>query len=263
MAKIHLDRIKEKFGWSGKNYQDLVTNILTQNRKNIKNNVGRILVRDFRSQASKLEEGKTVQILDLQDVFPKRSVYMLKAAEQGELITDTLRDKLTRRLRQVLSQPEYAQRRGRNAGLIKENLVSDFQGHVTEIFDGYTKKTKKEMPTNISTIAKTEVHSAINMVRHEYISALTDKNPDLQMMKVWIHRGSRRKDYAARVGHRNLNLIRVPFREDFRLEGIRGQTYSVSRPHDDRLPAEESINCGCEIKYVLAGKTANTQESGQ
>ena len=51
MAKIHLDRIKKKYGWSGENYKKLISKIVQANTENIHNSISRILVRDLKAKA--------------------------------------------------------------------------------------------------------------------------------------------------------------------------------------------------------------------
>lgn len=252
MAKIWLDRLKKKYGWRGKNYRKLVSQIVVQNTENIHNAVGRILVRDLKEKAKTLRTGKQILIPDVTDVLPKRAVHLRKAAEKGELLTDTLRDRLTKNLREVLNTPDYEHRRGPMAGAVKESLIADFQDKITQVFDGYTKRHGKDMPSNLATIARTEVRSTVSVVKHEYMEAMMKKNPDLVIEKVWIHRGSKRKGYVPRGGHQDLDGVQVGFDEDFEIENeTTGATHYAKHPHDDSLPPEEVINCGCEMKYIL------------
>lgn len=251
MAKIHLDRIKKKYGWTGQSYRELMAKIVETNTNNIHNNIGRILVRDLKAKAQTLRTGKQILIPDLTSVLPKRAIHLRKAATKGELMTDTLRDKLTSDLKQVLSTPEYEHQKGRMTGAVKESLITDFQNKITETFDGYTKKRGKDMPTNLATIARTEVRSAVSVVKNEYMQALADKNPDMEIMKVWIHRGSGRRGYEPRGNHEDLDGTQIKMDEDFEIISEDGSRHLCAHPHDDRLPAGEVINCGCEMKYVF------------
>lgn len=261
MAKIHLDRIKRKYGWTGENYKKLISKILEENTKNIHNNIGRILVRDLKAKAKTLRIGKQILVPDITAVFPKRAVHLRKAAEKGELMTDTLRDRLTGHLREVLKTPEYEHQKGRMAGAVKEDLIRDFQGRITEVFDGYTKRHGKDMPSNLETIARTEVRSALSVVKNEYMQALADKNPDMDIQKVWIHRGSRRKGYKPRGNHEDLDGTQIPINEDFEIISEDGSRHLCAHPHDDRLPAGEVINCGCEMKYIFVKRKAGEPNS--
>jgi hypothetical protein len=261
MAQIHLDRIKKKYGWTGENYKKLISKILEENTKNIHNNIGRILVRDLKAKAKTLRIGKQILVPDITAVFPKRAIHLRKAAEKGELLTDTLRDRLTGHLRETLNKPEFEHKKGRLAGAIKEELVTEFQNKITETFDSYTKKRNKKMPSNLATIARTEVRSALSVVKHEYMTALVEKNPDLDVQKVWIHRGSSRPGYHPRGHHEDLDGTQIPMDEDFEIITDDNERYFCAYPHDDRLPAGEVINCGCEMKYIFVKRKARESNS--
>ena len=251
MAKIHLDRIKKKYGFTGQSYRKLIEQILETNTQNIHNNIGRILVRDLKAKAKTLRVGKQILVPDLTSVLPKRAIHLRKSAEKGTKLTDTLRDRLTNDLKQVLTTPAYEQQKGRMAGKLKESLITDFQNKITETFDGYTKKRGGTVPSNLATTARTEVRSAISVVKNEYMQALADKNPDMEIQKVWIHRGSGRRGYDPRGNHEDLDGTQIQMDEDFEIISEDGTRYLCAHPHDDRLPAGEVINCGCELIYVF------------
>ena len=261
MAKIHLDRIKKKYGWTGQPYRELIAQIVETNTANIHNNIGRILVRDLKAKAKTLRTGKQILIPDLTSVLPKRALHLRKAATKGELMTDTLRDKLTNQLRDVLRKPEYEHQKGRLAGAVKEDLINEFHGKIAQTFDSYTKKHGGEQPSNLATIARTEVRSALSVVKHEYMTALANKNPDMDIMKVWIHRGSGRKGYTPRGSHEDLDGTQVGMEEDFEILADDGNRYLCAHPHDDRLPADEVINCGCEMRYIFVKRKSSEPNS--
>ena len=260
MAKIHLDRIKKKYGWSGENYKKLISKIVQANTENIHNSISRILVRDLKAKAKTLRVGKQILVPDVTSVLPKRAIHLRKAAEKGELLTDTLRDRLTANLREVLTQPEWEHKRGRLTGAVKEDMITEFQNRITQTFDGYTKRHKKEMPSNLATIARTEVRSAVSVVKNEYMQALADKNPDMEIHKIWIHRGSGRRGYHPREHHEDLDGTQVKMDEDFEIISEDGSRHLCAHPHDDRLPAGEVINCGCEMKYVFVKRKSNNEQ---
>lgn len=251
MAKIHLDRIRKKYGFTGQSYRKLIEQILETNTQNIHNNIGRILVRDLKAKAKTLRIGKQILVPDLTSVLPKRAIHLRKSAEKGTKLTDTLRDRLTNDLKQVLTTPAYEQQKGRLAGKLRESLITDFQNKITETFDGYTKSRGEKLPSNLATIARTEVRSAVSVVKHEYMQALVNKNPDLDVQKVWLHRGSGRKGYTPRGNHEDLDGTQIGMDEHFEIISEDGRRHLCAHPHDDRLPAEEVINCGCEMKYVF------------
>lgn len=68
--------------------------------------------------------------------------------------------------------------------------------------------------------------------------------------KMWRHTGSYRND--PRKNHVDMDGQRVPVGEPFKLDGIKGGTYSPMYPRDSSLPPEESINCHCISQPIVS-----------
>ena len=125
---------------------------------------------------------------DVSEVLPKRSIFIRKGAESGEKISDTIRDALTKTLRQSLNQftpitgeATYIRRRGVKAGTINDKLINNFEKDIRNVFNGYVKKNKfLRMPPNIHAIAVTEYRGSIADIRSNYTDQLLQKNKNLE-----------------------------------------------------------------------------------
>lgn len=120
MSKLHLDTLKRRYGWKGGKYQDLISKIIETNTRNVENKVSQLHSEHWDKALKKItpEENKFT-LPNLSEVLPKRAVSILKAATSGKLISDTLRDALTKNLRDTLDQhddqgrPRYTYTRGK------------------------------------------------------------------------------------------------------------------------------------------------------
>jgi len=273
MAKIWLDRLIDKYnlprdGWSGKPYGELVKKIIAQNSENIQNKIVRMNKTTWDKTLRKVVGIEKRFILpDISSVLPKRDIYVRKASIQGTIISDTLRDSLTKNLKDSLKEltsktqePTYIRRRGAMTGTINPKIIKEFEKKITNTFLNYTRKDKTlGMPKNIHTIAVTEVRSSINEVKSQYVKKLVENNPGIEIRKVWIHNKSLSKN--PRQGHiqmayksakKPLNLnqeFEVPHYEKGRMKVIK-----MMYPHDPNAPVEAIVNCNCDIDYRIKRK---------
>jgi hypothetical protein len=207
-------------------------------------------MRKFRHEGSK---EKRVVLPDVTDVLPKRSVFIRKAADKGQLISESLRRKLTTDLRQILEKPDYMVKRGKLAGTLKAQALDEFRAKITETFQGYTKRDPKfGMPRNIEAIARTEVRSTIDQMKNEYMGQLSKNNPDVEVVKTWKH--NRRFSKAPRIHHAALNGKSVLYNESFVTKNEKGQEIVIPYPHHESLPPEEVISCSCEVIHTIRRK---------
>jgi len=256
LAKIHLDRLKSKYGEgtvTGSTYAKLISEIIAENTSNVSKAVLRMDSEIIEKQVSKLERAKDKRITlpDIQEVFPKKEITIRKSAEKGNLISDNLRDKLTKDLRNILSETGYVSAKGKNKGFMKKSVIKEFEKSITKTFENYTKRDKNfGMPSNIHAIAVTETRSAVNNIKHEYMTAMVKENPELQTMKTWIHNGSMSKN--SRPHHYKLHGKTIPMNKLFKLKNNdTGEVFMIEYPHHESLPAGEVINCNCEVGYFL------------
>lgn len=272
MAKLHLDRLKKKFAGlkvSGNNYKELIKEIISVDTGNVQRKIMRITNDKFSKVAKKYRAREIRMVLPgKEDVFPKHAVHVRKAAESGELISDSLRDQLTKALRERLNtfsgktgEQSFVVRRGAKAGQINKKLLTGFEQDITDIFTNYTKKDKKiGMPKNIHTIAVTEVRSSINEIKGEYVNKLLEKNPELEIKKKWVQNRNLAKE--PREGHSRVNGKVVKFNEYFTVpiyKIVKGKNKKAGMtlmkyPHDPQAPADQVIGCNCDYDIIITKK---------
>jgi hypothetical protein len=273
MAKVHLDRISKRYGtegWEGKNYQALMKIIIAENTQSITNKVAKINRSGWNSALKKItKKEKRFIIPDIKDVLPKQSVFIRKGAQQGKILTDELRTRLKKDLRKTLNQftpktgeAKFIRRRGTKAGTTNEKLIGQFEKSISSTFKSYTKKDPKYgMPTNIHSIAVTEMRSSINTIKSQYMAKMLDDNPDLIVHKNWIQ--NRHLSKVPRIGHGIVakrkpiplnSFYNVPSYKKVGGRWVRAGSDNMLHPHDPDAPADQTVSCSCEEEYVVRWK---------
>jgi hypothetical protein len=268
MSKVHLDRLRKKYGTdiSGANYEAVVKEILLQNNENVSNKMARMSNKKWQSLAKKISTKEKRMVLpDMKEIAPPRAMTILKTAEKGKMITETLRDGLTRDLRQTLDEfsatgkDSYVRQTGTTAGRVNPQLVKEMENKLTERFKNYTKKDKAlGAPPDVHRIAVTEVRSAINNTKKAYIDKVLEKNPDIEARKKWIHNKALSRE--PRRGHMQLNNKTVGINELFKVPNykkIKGSLklmgYDMMKhPHDPDAPADQVIQCNCDWDIIVS-----------
>jgi len=271
MAKIHLDRLKKRYKdipIQGETYSEIVKSVLLQNNENISNKMSSLSENKWKVLAKKIrpsDPAKRLVLPDLNEIVPKRAITILKSAEKGEMIRETLRDSLTRDLRNSLDQfsasgkDSYVRQAGKTAGRINPQLIKDFEKRIQGTFDTYTKKDKSlGSPENVHRIAVTEVRSAINNTKNLYTQKMIEKNPDIEARKVWIHNSSMSKE--PRRGHQKLDGKSIGMNESFKVENwkiVKGRPVKtgvdmMKHPHDPDAPSEQVIQCNCDYDIIVS-----------
>lgn len=258
MAKVHLDRLREKYGWTGGKYRDLIKRIIATNRDNLARGMARMSKRDFEKAQRKVStQEKRFVVPDEGDVVPKRAAHVRKAAINGQKITDTLRDRLTKNLRDRMreftpqtGEATYLTRRGSRAGRVNPKLVDKFQKDIRKTFESYTKRNPEyDMPSNIRNIAVTEFRSTVDEVKYQYMVKLQEKNPDFEIRKRWIH--NKRLSAEPRDNHEAMEGVTVRFDEPFMVPSERRGKIAMRYPHDSQAPEEEVIGCHCDFDVLV------------
>ncbi len=251
MAKLDLNHLKKKYGkegWTGQKYRDLVSKILARNEKILSGEVYESNTKNLAKVIRNAKDNKTKRIVipPISDVI-RGDMILRKSADRGKIITNTLRDKILGDLKQTISENKITIPTGINAGMVNNNLVVEMEKKLTSTFEGYVKKNPKfgGVPTNIHTIAVTEVRSTINNARQKYISEVLTANPTTRIVKEWVH--NKKLSKAPRIDHMALNGVTVEFNEYFEMEDGSKLLY----PHDPSAPPEQVIGCNCELKYRL------------
>lgn len=256
MAKIHLDRIKEKYGWKGHNYRVLMSAIIADNAQRVHNSVAQVDHKILENQMKKITtKEKKLNLPRLSDVIKPQSQWTRKGADRGKLITDNLKDKLSKNLRTILDKPEYMRQRGRLTGTLKDQALLDLRETMKQTFKNYTKVDPTiGIPKNIKAIVSTELRSVVNQTKDEYNRKLLQANPDIVIMKKWIHNGNvwGSKDYIPRRYHKQLHGETIPYADNFKIKDEKTKKiYHVPYPHYETLPPEQVINCNCELQTIV------------
>ena len=245
--KLYLDPIRKRTGWTGDRLSGLMNRIIAVNQEKAFTAIGRLRSSQFEKQNVK----QAFRLPDLSEVLPKRSVFARKAAIRGRLITDNLRDSLTRDLRATLAESEWTGARGK----MNPKLIDAFRERITQSFEGYTKRDPRYgMPSNIRNIAVTEIGATINDVKKTYHDRIMQSNPDIKAYKTWQHSGDRKRIKVPRRGHLRMNGVRVEASTSFQVplydaKGRYVRTDSMDRPHDERAPLEQVLGCLCTVNY--------------
>jgi len=256
---MKLDKLKKRYGITGGTYQDLISKILQENAKVIHKHVVSVNDDHYKKVATRFNKksAKRFVVPDIFDEIPDSGLQLRKSAEKGQLISDTLKDDLRNNLREVLDlktgvtgQSKLITQTGKKAGTINNHLIDLYEKKITETFANYIKDDPNaKMPSNIKTIATTEVRSAVHDIQHSYVTELTKRNPSLRIFKKWIHNPNlsitKPRDNHAKLGR----FKAIPLEQNYIFQTEKGKTVSASRPHDPSLPPEEVIGCHCDIEY--------------
>jgi len=256
MAKYHIDRLKKKYSdWTGQKYRDLMGDIIAHNTWQVAQTVVRTTDEKFKEIAKKTmqKQSKKIFLPALTQIIPDKKIHFRKAATEGHIIIDSVREDLSKKLREVLQKPELLKLRGRHAGRLNPEVVNALQQTITETFENYTKKNPRYgMPSNVHTIAVTEIRSAVNGMKKAYISGVMIRNPNLDVTKTWLHNNIAKKP---RQGHLSLNGITVGVHEKFKVEREDSSGFDfMDHPHSDDAPPEQVIGCNCDIDYRFEKK---------
>jgi hypothetical protein len=273
VGKVHLDRLRRRVGYTGETYERLMAKIIAANHESISNAVGRMKVGRIKDSVRRMRgaEWRTMILPNLQDVLPKRSVFIRKGADRGKLLTDDLRGRLTGDLRGVLLEfstktglPTFVRRTGAEKGQINEELVKEFREQIVKTFEGYTKVDPTiGVPRNVNAIAITEARSVINDIKHTYYTRLAEKNPDVDVRKRWVQHPSLSKE--PRPGHGDVDGTEIEIDQAFDVPEYKkvgdhwvatGKVVSMMHPHAPGAGPEDVINCHCDITFLARKKRA-------
>jgi hypothetical protein len=170
-----------------------------------------------------------------------------KSAESGAQITDTIRDRLVRGLRNALQEePELA----------IEKMVKV----VNETMSPYTKRiSPTETTPAAKAIAVTEVRSAVDLAKWTYASRFAEENAmTMDIKKQWRHNDHLVK--TPRRGHKLMHGVIVPFDKPFLVPTSTG-TVEMLYPHDADAPADQVIGCQCSYDILVTLKEEDIRKS--
>lgn len=259
MASTFFKRISERYGdenIKGGRYGRIVREILNENNTKTQNKIFRLTNESHKKSLKGFskEKAKTIKLPISEDVISKR-LSILKSAEHGKQITESLRDQLQRNLRDTMKEfsgtgeNKMEIQRGRTTGKINPKLIKDFQDRIQETFVSRTKKDPETgVPGNVRNIAVTEIRSAIDDIKQTYTERLLEKNPNLEATKTWLQNKSLSR--VPRKGHGRVNGTTIQKNEKFKVyrEDLKNFDY-MDRPHDPDAILEQKIGCSCDIIY--------------
>lgn len=236
----------EQYGWSGGKYQNLITTIVSENHQKVAEAVLTTDKARFQKNLGELSpktsRGKQIILPDIRNVIRKSNT-VIKAAEKGKLISETLRDRIKADVRQTLLENNVNTTRG----TVRKDLAAQLSNKLRETFAGYTRKDPSlGMPPNIHAIAVTETRTVVNNARLEYVRAVA-RESDRIAVKTWVHNTS--LSSKARRGHYLLDGTQIRLGEKFIIKDEHGRHYRADGPHDPNLPASEVVSCNCELAF--------------
>lgn len=258
---LHLDRLKRRHGWTGESYRDLVKAILARGIGETSKTAASFQRAALSESARRAGASLTGNLLlpPAEGAALSRDAVLRKAAQDGDLVTDTLRDRLQRRLRRELadfySKPGAKLERGEERGRIGPGTVDRFERAVREVLEPYCRRMGKPAPSNCRAIADTEVRSSASLAKEAYAQSVANANASrFRVYKVWRHRPQLSKE--PRDGHAEVDGQRRALGDAFRvpLTDSKGRTTgytSMMHPHDPSAPLEQVISCHCECDYVV------------
>lgn len=244
--------LKSKYGWTGEKYSDLCSKIMKENRIKIANVVANEDERTYRKKLSQIRQetqgkgkDRTFKVPSSKKII-QQSNTIIKAAEQGRLMTKKLRQSLQANIKKTIMKHGVSDMNGS----VPKEILEDAKKAVTKTFSTYTKGKGKELPANINTIATTETRSAVNTIRYEYTKKVNQeiKADGYEIRKQWVH-----NDIAEVPRQSHIKLARsAPIgMDDYFKWTDKGKTFTAKHPHDTALPASQTINCNCENKFVV------------
>lgn len=227
--RLTLKKLAKKYGVDikGATYTKVIQEIINENVARASKKMGDLSNRRMK-QAFKdsVENG----VVDL-PVYAVPNVTVRKGAEDGKMVTDTLRDVLTRGLRKAITDNPND----------TEKAIAQMQSHIKDIFTTYTTSHAKM-------IAVTEVRSSVDLSKAEYVRELISRNPNkLRVTKKWVHNDHLVK--IPRLTHKAIDGEKVLFNQPFSI----GLMY----PHDPNASASEVIGCQCGYQIEVEEMATN------
>lgn len=229
-------------------YAELVQEVIAHNTEKVVRGLGRVSEARYRRAADRALGRGALELPRWDEVVPARAVWLRKSMESGEVISETLRARLTAAMRAELVDWRGAE--GAAPGRVPPELLRRLEGRIALEMQSYTRPSAPGRASSARTIAVTEARSAVDEVKFEYAKAMALANTDrLAVRKRWKHNDSLVR--APRPGHRALDGAEVGLYESFTVQTPRGPV-QMMYPHDPSAPAGEVIGCQCDYDVVVA-----------
>ena len=225
----------------GLTYKMLLKEVVAHNTEKISRGMGRISETRYRSAADRALGRGVLELPAWEEVMPPRAYFLHKGQESGEIITDTLRRRLTANLR---SEMETLAPGGRLDPAILPKLEAKIRATMGE----YT-RTRGGTVANAKLIANFEARTAFNESKFEYAKKMALVNTDkVALGKTWHHNNQLVK--KGRPGHIAVHGVSVGFYETFKVSGPEG-IFQMRYPHDTSVPISERAGCQCDYDIVV------------
>ena len=227
--RLTLKKLASKYGIDikGSSYRQVIEEIIKDNINRASKKMSEISNRRIKKA---FEESIDNGIINLPE-YAIPLVTVRKASQNGKMITDTLRDALTRGLREAIS----------------DNLTNTEEA-INQMAKSVSDIMKQYQNVHSRVIAVTEVRSALDLSKYEYARLLLEKNPGRVLVtKKWVHNDHLVK--TPRLTHKAIDGELVPFNQRFSI----GLMY----PHDPDAKAEEVIGCQCGYEISIEEMAMN------
>lgn len=247
--RLTLKRLYSKYSLpiSGTTYSSLIGEIIADNVVRAQKAVYAISGRRWKKSIKEATDSGAIVLPDYAIGIPT----VRKSAENGQQITDTLRDRLSKGLRDAISD-------GRPGDV--EGAIVRMTQNVMTVMAPYTNRIKPGEPSPYAKmIAVTEVRSAVDVAKWEYVQQFSRQNG----VQVIVNKRWRHNDHLVdkpRPGHRALHGMTVPLNTPFHLQGLKADYYPMY-PHDGSLPAGETIGCQCSVDYITSVQDSDIQKA--
>jgi hypothetical protein len=251
MSEFDKARLAKKYDMAGQSYRELAGKIIQENSTKIARAAYSSDKKRFRAAVNRALPARDSKklVLPRESELLQRSPTIIKAADRGKLLTKTIREEMRRAVKRGLKEHGISTR----AGNIPRRAAQSVRRELEGVYKPYTEKLgRSALPPNIKTIAETESRSVLNGARIEYANRMNKElgKTGHRVLKKWKHNPSLskvpRRNHAAQ-GRKKA----IPIGEKFALKGFKGAIHRVHGPHDPSLPAEDFINCKCELEFTV------------
>ena len=242
-------RLQNRYGkgvFEGNSLADISKLIIEKNTENVAHAIATTDQRRLRTNLKRVQpasagRSKKLVFPDVSNVI-RRSKTLIKAAEDGDVLSTTLRTRMQRAVKRTLFEHGVSTTRG----TVPKRLATDLKKAMTKAFKPYTKKNARlGMPAHVARIAITEARFAANTIRREYTEQLAAQNPDWEVRKKWNHNRSRHP----RENHLRMHGREVSLASSFKFRTAKGKITTISGPYDPRLGPDDIVGCHCELTY--------------
>jgi hypothetical protein len=229
-------------------YAELIKRVTAHNTEHITKGLGRITEARYRKAAeAAMGKKRKIELPAWDEIVRPRAYFLKKGFEDGEMITDTLRRRLTGNLREAMRSAEPGAK-------FDAGALGRLEGAILDSMSSYTRAKDGKVP-NAHLIAVVEARGAYAEAKREYVQNILEANRDrIKIMKRWIHNARMVKE--GRPGHAAMHRLELPLEEKFTVSQYtkvgkawhKTGTIKMDYPHDPLAPIDEKANCQCDYE---------------